>query len=313
MAAGFLNVLKPPGMSSHDVVSNVRKIFRTKRVGHAGTLDPGAAGVLPVALGHAARLVEYISSAGKAYRLELLLGFSTDTGDDSGAVIESMRDFPIPSKAAVLAAMQKFSGTILQRPPVYSAIKLQGKRAYELARENQAVEMPLRQVTIHDLRLIEAHDSRLFFDLACSKGTYVRSFCRDFGEALGIPATMGFLLRTRVGSFCLHEAFSLEEIEQLGEEALVPAETAVLHLPRFDLAEHRVMPFFNGLSTGSIDLPSDEPLLRVYGKGRFLGIGRYEAAMRELYPVKVFRELPDGGHFDCGEIDSCSGFPKLHI
>lgn len=293
MAAGFLNVLKPPGMSSHDVVANVRKIFHTKRVGHAGTLDPGAAGVLPVALGHATRLVEYISSAGKAYRLELLLGVSTDTGDDGGAILECRRDFPIPSREAVLSAMQKFTGTILQRPPVYSAIKLHGRRAYELAREKQAVEMPLRQVTIHDLRLIEAHKSQFLFDLECSKGTYVRSFCRDFGEALGIPATMGFLLRTRVGSFFLHEAFSLEEIARFGEETLVPAETAVLHLPRFEMPEHRIRPFLHGLSTGGMELTAEEKLLRVYGRERFLGIGRYEAAMQELRPVKVFREMSD--------------------
>ena len=118
MAAGFLNVLKPPGMSSHDVVAQVRKIFHTKRVGHAGTLDPGAAGVLPVALGNAARLVEYTASVDKAYRLELLLGFSTDTGDDSGRLLACQRDFRLPSTEDLQTAMQKFTGTIMQRPPV---------------------------------------------------------------------------------------------------------------------------------------------------------------------------------------------------
>ena len=293
MAAGFLNVLKPPGMSSHDVVAQVRKIFRTKRVGHAGTLDPGAAGVLPVALGNAARLVEYTASVDKAYRLELLLGFSTDTGDDSGRLLACQRDFRLPSTEDLQTAMQKFTGTIMQRPPVYSAIKLHGKRAYELARENQTVEMPLRQVTIQALHLIEMREAHLLFDLECSKGTYVRSFCRDFGEALGIPAAMGFLLRTRVGSFCLHDSFSLEEIARLGEEALVPAEKAISHLPRFDMPEHRIAPFINGLSTGGIDLTAAEDILRVYGAGRFLGIGRYDAARREMHPVKVFREKAD--------------------
>lgn len=293
MLAGFLNVLKPPGMSSHDVVGQVRRIFHTKRVGHAGTLDPGAAGVLPVALGHAARLVEYMSSADKSYRLELLLGFSTDTDDDTGKVIKRKKDFALPQREALLAALQGFLGTIMQRPPVYSAIKLQGKRAYRLARENQAVEMPLRQVTIHDLRLVALHDSRLILDLDCSKGAYVRSFCRDFGERLGIPATMGFLLRTRVGAFNLHDAFSLEELARLGEAALLPMEKAIVHLPRFDMPEHRITPFANGLSTNGIDLDAAVDLLRIYGRGHFLGIGRYEAVGRKLYPVKVFCEISD--------------------
>ena len=142
MAAGFLNVLKPPGMSSHDVVGQIRKIFHTKRVGHAGTLDPGAAGVLPVALGNAARLVEYMSSADKSYRLELLLGFSTDTGDDSGKIIERKVDFPLPQREALRTSLQAFIGAIMQRPPLYSAIKVQGKRAYQLARENRVVALP---------------------------------------------------------------------------------------------------------------------------------------------------------------------------
>ena len=293
MAVGFLNVLKPPGMSSHDVVGQVRKIFHTKRVGHAGTLDPGAAGVLPIALGNAARLVEYMSSTDKSYRLELLLGFSTDTGDDSGKIIERMEAFTLPKREELLASLQGFLGVIQQRPPVYSAIKLQGKRAYQLARENQTVEMPLRQVTIRALRLVAFHASRIVLDMDCSKGTYVRSFCRDFGESLKIPATMGFLLRTRVGNFHLHDAFSLEELAHSGEAALLPAEKAVEHLPRFDMPEHRITAFVNGLSTGNIDFDAEESILRVYGRNRFLGMGRYEAAKRELYPLKVFREMSD--------------------
>ena len=293
MTAGFLNVLKPPGMSSHDVVGQIRKIFHTRRVGHAGTLDPGAAGVLPVALGNAARLVEYMSSTDKSYRLELLLGFSTDTGDDGGKIVERLQDFALPKKDELLASLQGFIGVIAQRPPIYSAIKLQGKRAYQLARENRTVEMPLRQVMIRDLRLVKLRGSRLILDMDCSKGTYVRSFCRDFGERIRIPATMGFLLRTRVGSFHLHDAFSLEEIARSGETALLPAEKAVEHLPRFDMPEHRTTAFLNGLSTGSMDFDGEESILRVYGKNRFLGIGRYEAAERELYPIKVFREMSD--------------------
>lgn len=281
-------MLKPPGMSSHDVVANVRKLFKTKRVGHTGTLDPGAAGVLPIALGHATRLIEYISTAIKAYRLELLLGCSTDTGDDSGKILEYRKDFPVPTQDTVLLAMQQFIGTLMQRPPIYSAIKINGKRAYEFARKNRTFEMPLRQVTIHDLRFIEAHDTKILFDLFCSKGTYVRSFCHDFGKALGIPATMGFLLRTRVGSFFLENAFSLEEIAHFGEAALVPLEYAISHLPRFDIAEHRITSFINGLSTDSLDLNISGNLLRVYGKGYFLGIGRYEKVMRKLRPLKVF-------------------------
>ena len=153
--------------------------------------------------------------------------------------------------------------------------------------------MPLRQVTIHALRLVAFHASRIVLDMDCSKGTYVRSFCRDFGESIKIPATMGFLLRTRVGNFHLHDAFFLEELARSGEAALLPAEKAVEHLPRFDMPEHRITAFVNGLSTGNIDFDAKESILRVYGRNRFLGMGRYEAAKRELYPLKVFREMSD--------------------
>ena len=290
MAEGFLNILKPPGMTSHDVVGYIRKIFCTKQVGHAGTLDPGAAGVLPVAVGKATRLVEYLSVAQKSYRLDLLFGFSTDTGDVGGEVLEHLAEFCVPGKDVIEKKLQEFVGDIMQRPPAYSALKIQGKRAYALAREKHDVKLPARRVKIYGLHFIEQCGSRVLLDMICSKGTYVRSFCQDFGTSIGIPATMGFLLRKKVGRFSLQDSFTLEETAKVKETALLPLDAAIAHLPRCEIASHRIKPFCNGLSTGNIRPLPTENILRVYGEGNFIGIGRYDMEKHELYPTKIFRE-----------------------
>ena len=229
-ACGFLNVLKPPGMSSHDIVGFVRHQLGIKKVGHAGTLDPGAAGVLPVAVGRATRLIEYLEHADKSYRAELVLGIATDSGDTSGTVLEQLdvSSFSMPSRETVEAALEKFRGEITQVPPAHSAIKIGGRRAYELVREGKTVEIPERHITIHALDLVsyDAEKRRLLLDVTCSRGTYIRTLCIDIGRALGLPAVMTFLVRTRVGDFSLAEAMTLEELAEAGEAALL-APTAV--------------------------------------------------------------------------------------
>lgn len=284
MKDGFLNLLKTPGMSSHDAVNAVRRCLGVKRVGHAGTLDPGAAGILPVAVGRATRLIEYLADCDKAYRAELILGYSTDTGDDTGKVMEQKEIFSMPSKEDLQRVLGNFIGEITQVPPKYSAIKIDGRRACDLMREHREVEIPARQVEIFRLDLIEVGERQLLLDVECSKGTYIRTLCADIGAALGIPATMGFLLRTRVGDFRLEQSVTLEELRERGETALLAPESCLNSLPRYELPLHRKKAFCNGLSTNvKEELPK---VFRVYCGEDFLGIGGYRD--RAVVPVKVY-------------------------
>ena len=286
---GFINVLKPTGLSSHDVVDIVRRIFKQKRVGHAGTLDPAAAGILPVALGRAARLVEYMEGADKSYRAEIAFGYATDTGDVYGEVVESVENPVLPSEEELRSVLGQFVGVITQTPPAYSAIKVGGQRAYDLARQGAAVEIPTRTVRIDRLDLVhaDAMHARILVDVDCAKGTYIRSLCTDIGTALELPATMRFLLRTRVGGFMLADSYTLEELAEVGETALCAPDTA-LDLPVYELVPQRVKAFYSGLSTSERRMELAEGCYRVYAEGIFLGIGRYDAAEQEMYPAKAF-------------------------
>ena len=286
---GFINVLKPTGLSSHDVVDIVRRIFKQKRVGHAGTLDPAAAGILPIALGRAARLVEYMKGADKSYRAEIAFGYATDTGDVYGDVIEHVENPMLPSEEELRSVLGKFVGEIEQTPPAYSAIKVGGQRAYDLVRQGTAVEMRARTVRIDRLDLVhaDAAHARILVDVDCAKGTYIRSLCTDIGAALGLPATMRFLLRTRVGGFVLADSYTLEELAEVRETALCAPDTA-LDLPVYELVPQRVKAFYSGLSTSERRIQLAEDCYRVYAEGVFLGIGRYDATEQEMYPAKAF-------------------------
>lgn len=286
---GFINVLKPTGLSSHDVIDIVRRIFKQKRVGHAGTLDPAAAGILPVALGRAARLVEYMEGADKSYRAEIAFGYATDTGDVYGEVVESVPHPVLPSEEELRRVLGQFVGEIEQLPPAYSAIKVGGQRAYDLARQGAAVEIKARTVRIDRLELlrVDAARARILLDVDCAKGTYIRSLCADIGAAMGLPATMRFLLRTRVGGFTLDDSYTLEELAEAGADALRAPDTA-LDLPVYELDPQRVRAFYSGLSTSERRVELAEGVYRVYAEGVFLGIGRYDAAAREMYPAKAF-------------------------
>ena len=286
---GFINVLKPTGLSSHDVVDIVRRIFKQKRVGHAGTLDPAAAGILPVALGRAARLVEYMEGADKSYRAEIAFGYATDTGDVYGEVVESVPHPVLPSEEELRRVLGQFVGEIEQLPPAYSAIKVGGQRAYDLARQGAAVEIKARTVRIDRLELlrVDAARARILLDVDCAKGTYIRSLCTDIGATMGLPATMRFLLRTRVGGFTLDDSYTLEELAEAGADALRAPDTA-LDLPVYELDPQRVRAFYSGLSTSERRVELAEGVYRVYAEGVFLGIGRYDAAAHEMYPAKAF-------------------------
>lgn len=243
---GLLNVLKPPGMTSHDVVAKVRRIFGIRRIGHTGTLDPGAAGVLVLCVGRATRLVEWLQAEDKEYRAEMRLGVTTDTQDAYGRPVRVVRECAVP-RATLLRVLERFVGDIRQVPPMTSALKHEGRRLYELARAGVEVERPARLVRIHRLSVvrIEPDDdvlgfgAKVTFDVACSKGTYVRTLCADIGEALGCGAHMSFLLRTRVGELTIAGARRLDELERdvaAGRSVLLPMDSALSGWPRVNLS-----------------------------------------------------------------------------
>ncbi len=287
MKDGFLNLLKPPGMSSFDAVHAVRRCLGIRKAGHAGTLDPGAAGVLPIAVGRAARLIEYLAEESKEYRGELLLGAATDSCDDTGAVLERREDFSMPGEEEIRRVVAQFTGKIRQTPPKYSAVKIGGKRACDLMREHRDVEIPEREIEIFCLEPVVVKQGMLLLDVECSKGTYIRSLCRDIGAALGIPAAMGFLLRTRVGAFRLEDSVTLEELQEQGEAALQEPHECLTSLLAYELPEHRRKAFCNGLST-HVEEGKLPERFRVYSSGDFLGIGGFRPEDREVIPVKVY-------------------------
>lgn len=285
--SGFLNILKPPGMSSHDVVGYARRVLHTKKVGHAGTLDPAAAGVLPVAVGTATRLIEYLEITDKTYRAEIKLGIATDSGDDTGKILTSQLDWSDFDMSTIEQVLQKFTGKIRQTPPAHSAIKVNGQKACDLLRAGKDVEVPSREVTIYRLELLAHSHDMLLIDCDCSKGTYIRSLCQDIGEALGVPATMAFLLRRRVGDFTAEAALTLEELAEASEQALLPADKYLSSMQRFDLNPQREKAFCNGLSSTVKNFTAQTESLRVYADGHFIGVGRYDKEREELLPVKV--------------------------
>lgn len=274
-------------MTSHDVVGYVRHVLHQKRVGHAGTLDPGAAGVLPVAVGPSARLIEYLEATGKTYRAEVRFGFATDSGDDTGDIIAEQKDFVLPSRDAIEEVLQQFKGRIRQVPPAHSAIKIEGRKSCDLVREGKAVELPEREVEIHRLELLAVQPDSILIDVDCSKGTYIRSLCADIGKALGIPATMSFLVRRRVGAFTLANSVSLEELTEKGATALLPPDLCLGQLPRYELRAGRRKAFCNGLASTERCYQGESGELRVYAEGEFLGIGSYDAGTKSVTARKV--------------------------
>ena len=280
MNDGFINLNKPSGMTSHDAVNRVRRIFSTRKVGHAGTLDPQASGVLPIAIGRATKFIEYLADCDKTYRAEILFGIATDSGDLEGKIISRADDFKMPTLDEFNATLKNFIGDIEQTPPKFSAIKIHGRKAYDLARKNLDFEMPRRLVRISDIKLIALEKTSATIEISCGKGTYIRSLAIDIGERLKIPATLKNLIRLRVGDFDLKTSATLDE---LNAENILPIENCLKHLPRFELDAKRIRAFMNGLPT-TLNLP-DKNALRVFSDGKFLGVGRIERG--ELKSSKI--------------------------
>lgn len=228
---GIFNVLKPPGMTSHDVVGALRKILHMKKIGHGGTLDPLAAGVLPVFTGMTTRFLEYAAHEEKSYRAELTFGFQTDTGDTEGAVIA---ESPVRDLTAeeIEAALASFRGEGTQIPPMYSAISVGGTKLYKLARQGIEVKREPRPITLYELEKVDYTGKTLVFDVTCSKGTFIRTLCEDLAAKLGMKGTMSFLLRRRAGVFRLEDAHTLQEIAADPEGCCMGVEPILAGFPK---------------------------------------------------------------------------------
>lgn len=277
---GIFNVLKPPGMTSHDVIGFLRRALNTKKIGHGGTLDPDAAGVLPVFAGTATRLLSYAMEGRKQYIAEFTLGEQRDTGDDSGTLVKTM---PVPelSEAKLKEVLQSFLGQQLQLPPMYSAVKINGQKLYQLARKGVEVERKARPIEIYKLKLLDAKlptesiSSKYSFTVAveCSKGTYIRVLGEDIATALGTCGIMSFLLRTQVGSYLLNEAHTLQEIAENPAGCCAEPITAVSHLPKLELTANQAARITNGVRT-TVNGTVDGQYALLGPNSEFLGIGK---------------------------------------
>lgn len=296
MINGILNIYKEKGFTSHDVVAKLRGILRQKKIGHTGTLDPDAEGVLPVCLGNGTKLCDMLTDRDKAYRAVLLLGQVTDTQDVSGAVLQTSE--VTVTETQVRDAVLQFVGEYDQVPPMYSALKVNGKKLYELAREGKTVERAARKVTIYEIEIEKIELPRVTMTVSCSKGTYIRTLCHDIGTVLGCGGCMEQLLRIKAGPFVLSESLTLAQIEGLAkemriEEAVIPveqmfADTSVCRTkPEFDKMLYNGNPvFLNQLSEA---VRTDRVRMRD-SKEKFCGLYEYRKEKNGFWPVKMFLE-----------------------
>lgn len=300
MIHGILNVYKEKGFTSHDVVAKLRGIVGQKKIGHTGTLDPDATGVLPVCLGKATKLCDMLTDKNKTYKTVLLLGRTTDTQDISGQVLKE-RDWTHLNEDVVTNAIQSFIGEYEQIPPMYSALKVNGKKLYELAREGVEIERKARSVTILSIQIQKIELPRIWMEVSCSKGTYIRTLCHDIGELLGSGACMESLVRTKVSRFALEESLTLAEIQKkkddgLLSEILTPIDAMFDAYPKVVLKEEFVSLVYNGNSfmlkhLQEVNLPSDCDRVRVYNSaGEFIAIYQFIKEKHLFQTEKMFYE-----------------------
>ncbi|MGF0018322.1 tRNA pseudouridine(55) synthase TruB [Sporofaciens sp. SGI.106] len=296
MMHGIINVYKEKGFTSHDVVAKLRGIAGQRKIGHTGTLDPDAEGVLPVCLGRATKVCDLLTEKDKTYEAVLLLGVTTDTQDISGEILES-RDTAGIEEPEVQKAIMSFVGEYEQIPPMYSALKVNGKKLYELAREGKTVERKPRKVSIHSIRILEMELPRIRMEISCSKGTYIRTLCQDIGEKLGCGGCMEKLLRTRVSSFSLENSIKLSEIQKLKdqnrlEEILIPVDEVFAHYRKIRVGKEQEALLHNGNMFYIRDpeiKPKDQEQFRVYDcQDQFVAIYRYDEAKKRFQIVKMF-------------------------
>ena len=296
MIHGIINVYKEKGYTSHDVVAKLRGIVGQKKIGHTGTLDPDAEGVLPVCLGKATKVCELLTDKDKTYRAVLFLGQTTDTQDASGTVLETS-DVSNLNEAQVTEAVQSFAGEYAQIPPMYSALKVGGKKLYELAREGKTVERKARNVMIHSIKILRVDLPRVEMEVSCSKGTYIRTLCHDIGEKLGVGGCMESLLRVQVGRFVLADSLCLSEIQKAKEDGnlekiLQPIDSVFEQYRAVRIRPDQEKRLQNGNSFRKPDRLQnydDQEMVRVYdSNGHFAAVYRYVEKDHEFRIVKMF-------------------------
>lgn len=297
---GILNIYKERGFTSHDVVAKLRGICKMRRIGHTGTLDPDAEGVLPVCLGRATKLCELLTDKQKEYRAVMYLGAVTDTQDMSGEVLE---EHPVEfSEADVTAAINSFVGEYDQIPPMYSALKVNGKKLYELARAGEVIEREARRVNILSIHIEKIDLPRVTMTVACSRGTYIRTLCHDIGQKLGCGAAMESLLRTRSGQFALENSVKLTEVQRYAdegrlEEIVLPADSLFETYAKAVVTENGEKLLYNGnpMPVSMLELAVSEGELmqgdgvRIYDRtGQFIGFYRYQKNRQLCKPEILF-------------------------
>jgi tRNA pseudouridine55 synthase len=295
---GILNLHKAVGMTSHDVVARVRKLIHQRRVGHTGTLDPLASGVLPICIGQATRVAEYLSESGKSYRTEITFGVVTDTYDAEGTILRVGNTSTL-TQAHIEQILPRFLGPQQQVPPLYSAIKIHGQPAYKYARAGGTLSLEARSIEITQLTIIEWSHPKLTLDISCSKGTYIRSLAYDLGEALECGAHLTALCRTRSGPFSIEQSITLEQLaaaiaqEQL-TSCLFPADYALQNYPALHLDAETARRVLHGNSfsyQGTITDPSPT-LARLYDQNaHFIGIATWDKDDACWHPKKVLASL----------------------
>ncbi len=284
---GIVIVDKPQGWTSQDVTARLRRVFGTRRIGHGGTLDPMATGVLPVFVGRATRAVEFFEHAEKTYETVLLLGKKTDTQDVTGTVLEE-RAVDV-TKSQVEEVLTRFRGEIMQVPPMYSALKVNGQKLYELARKGKQVERQPRPVTVYELTVLSFENNRLSLRVRCSKGTYIRTLCEDIGEALGCLGCMEALRRTQAGEYRLEDAVALEDLLESStpESCLRGMDTMFAQYPAVKLTANQEKRCRNG---NSFTRPMPDGIYRAYGEnGEFLMLAKVEDGV--MSTIKSFFEV----------------------
>lgn len=298
---GIINVYKEKGFTSHDVVAKLRGILHQKKIGHTGTLDPDAIGVLPVCLGNATKLCDLLTDKDKTYKAVLKLGVVTDTQDLTGKILEeSMVEC---SREEMEQVLYSFLGDYQQIPPMYSALKVNGKKLYELAREGKTIERKPRQVKIHAIKILDVNwqEKEVEFEVTCSKGTYIRTLCHDIGEKLGCGGAMKSLVRTRVSRFCIEESLALAQIEQLTkdgkiEEKIIAVDKYFIDNPAIYIKENADKLVYNGNFFHKRNIGTFKEgigdWIRVYdSRGKFVGLYKLEEKEEIYKPVKMFLEI----------------------
>ena len=299
MYHGIINVYKEPGFTSHDVVAKLRGIAGQRKIGHTGTLDPAAEGVLPVCLGKATRVCDLLTDRSKEYIAVMRLGIMTDTEDMTGVILSE--NPVVCTEEEIRDAVQNFVGDIDQVPPMYSALKVNGKKLYDLARQGIEVERKARRITIHEIEILKIELPLVEFRVSCSKGTYIRTLCKDIGERLGCGAAMEHLTRSRVGEFQVEEALTLAQLQAYKdegrlEEAICPVDLLFASYPgvRVLPAEERLLLNGNPLRPDQVEfLPGDDAAekttVRVYDtKDQFCGLYEMGSDHRIYRPLKMF-------------------------